>query len=153
MESGTLRRCSDGSIATTTKASTARRVRARAHHSRPAGTAGSGIQDELHLISGPLGTMVGYESVIDALCSHDPAGDSPRPKIIASTATVRRAERQIQALFGRHTVAIFPPPGPTAATRSLPRRCRPRNKNPRTYVGIAAQGRNIKVVLLRTYPA
>ncbi len=110
------------------------------------------IQDELHLISGPLGTMVGlYESVIDALCSHDPAGDSPRPKIIASTATVRRAERQIQALFGRHTVAIFPPPGPDRRDSFFAKTVSPQEQNPRTYVGIAAQGRNIKVVLLRTY--
>ena len=67
------------------------------------------IQDELHLISGPLGTMVGlYESAIDALCAR---GDV-RPKVIASTATVRRAERQIHALFARPEVEVFPPPGP-----------------------------------------
>ena len=62
------------------------------------------IQDELHLISGPLGTMVGlYEATIEALCTR-PSTDSDRvvrPKIVASTATVRQAGEQIQALFGR----------------------------------------------------
>jgi hypothetical protein len=70
------------------------------------------IQDELHLISGPLGSMVGlYEPVIDELCT-DRRGASPvLPKIIASTATVRRYEDQIKGLFGRETVALFPPHG------------------------------------------
>ena len=39
-------------------------------------------------------------------------GKTIRPKIVASTATVRRAEKQIKALFNRDTVDIFPPPGP-----------------------------------------
>lgn len=70
------------------------------------------IQDELHLISGPLGSMVGiYEPVIDELCT-DRRGASPvLPKIIASTATVRRYKDQIKGLFGREAVALFPPHG------------------------------------------
>ena len=70
------------------------------------------IQDELHLISGPLGSMVGlYEPVIDEL-STDRRGVSPIvPKIIASTATIRRYQEQIQCLFGRSQVALFPPHG------------------------------------------
>ena len=69
------------------------------------------IQDELHLISGPLGTMAGlYETAIDALMTRTDEGVAIRPKIVASTATVRRAEAQIRALFGRRNGAeVFPP--------------------------------------------
>ena len=71
------------------------------------------IQDELHLISGPLGTMAGlYEAAIEALCVREIDGRAVRPKIVASTATVRRAQDQIQALFARPLTQVFPPPGP-----------------------------------------
>ena len=112
------------------------------------------IQDELHLISGPLGTMVGlYETAIDALCSQEINGKKIRPKIVASTATVRRASKQIQALFGRSEVDIFPPPGPDRRDSFFAKTVPTTVKNARTYVGIAAQGRSLKVVLLRTYLA
>ncbi len=134
------------------------------------------IQDELHLISGPLGTMVGlYETAIDELCSRKiatPAGNNPlaplaplenggenggdriiRPKIVASTATVRRADRQIQALFNRTEIQVFPPPGPNLDDSFFAQTI-PTKKSPgRLYVGVAAQGRSLKVVLLRTYLA
>lgn len=71
------------------------------------------IQDELHLISGPLGTMAGlYETAIDALCERQLDGRRVRPKVVASTATVRRASDQTCALFARSGVEVFPPPGP-----------------------------------------
>ena len=112
------------------------------------------IQDELHLISGPLGTMVGlYETAIDALCSTEAGGKGTRPKIIASTATVRRAERQIRGLFGRSQVEVFPPPGPDRRDSFFAQTVGADVRNARTYLGVAAQGRNLKVVLLRTYLA
>jgi hypothetical protein len=57
--------------------------------------------------------MVGlYETVIDALSTRSAGAHEIRPKVVASTATVRRAEKQIMALFTRQEVEIFPPPGP-----------------------------------------
>ena len=110
------------------------------------------IQDELHLISGPLGTMTGlYETAIDALC----ARDGVHPKIIASTATVRRAESQIRALFDRGQVDVFPPPGPDRRDSFFAETKAPDDddltSSARLYTGIAAQGRSAKVCMLRVF--
>jgi hypothetical protein len=112
------------------------------------------IQDELHLISGPLGTMAGlYETVIDGLCSRNVDGHLLRPKVIASTATVRRAESQIRALFTRAGVEVFPPPGPDRRDSFFARTVSLEEAPGRRYVGLAAPGRSLKVVLLRSYLA
>ena len=112
------------------------------------------IQDELHLISGPLGTIAGlYEAAIDALCTRAIDGHTVRPKVVASTATVRRAETQIRALFARSGVAVFPPPGPDRRDSFFARTVPSAEKAGRAYLGISAQGRSLKVILLRAYLA
>lgn len=107
------------------------------------------IQDELHLISGPLGTMAGlYETAIEALCLR---GRRVRPKIVASTATIRRATDQIQALFARPQTEVFPPHGPDRRDSFFARIERPTEVLPaRLYIGITAQGRSSKALLRRT---
>lgn len=109
------------------------------------------IQDELHLIAGPLGTVAGlYEAAIDQLASRGSGENRVRPKIVASTATVRRAADQIAALFDRDTTSIFPPPG-IDRVDSFFARTVPSSTNPaRLYLGIAAQGRGPKLVFLRS---
>jgi|SRR5579872_80 len=109
------------------------------------------IQDELHLIAGPLGTVAGlYEAAIDQLASRRSGENRVRPKIVASTATVRRAADQIEALFDRPQTSIFPPPG-IDRVDSFFARTVPSSKNPaRLYLGIAAQGRGPKLVFLRS---
>jgi hypothetical protein len=108
------------------------------------------IQDELHLISGPLGTMAGlYEAAIEALAARTLDGRAVRPKIVASTATVRRAQDQIQALFGRAQTQIFPPPGPDRRDAFFARAVPAAETPARLYLGIASQGRNPKVVMRR----
>jgi hypothetical protein len=70
------------------------------------------IQDELHLIAGPLGSMVGlYELLIEELCTDRRGENTIRPKIVCSTATIRRYQDQIEALYNRKKVTLFPPPG------------------------------------------
>ena len=110
------------------------------------------IQDELHLISGPLGTMVGlYETALDELSCIEVNGKVIRPKIVASTATVRRAESQIRALFNRPHVDVFPPPGPDVRTSFFAQTESTEDSNARQYLGIAAQGRSARVIMLRVY--
>lgn len=107
------------------------------------------IQDELHLVSGPLGTLAGlYETAVDALCTDS----SVRPKVIASTATIRRASEQGRQLFDRET-AQFPPPGIDARNSyfavEAPRKC----KGTRMYIGLFAPGISHTTLLVRAYAA
>ena len=108
------------------------------------------IQDELHLISGPLGTMAGlYETAIDHLCSRQVEGHTIRPKVIASTATVRLARKQIRALFARTHTEVFPAPGVDRRDSFFARQIVDDPRTARAYVGLAAQGRGPKVIFLR----
>lgn len=90
------------------------------------------IQDELHLISGPLGTVAGvYEAAFDVLMD--------RPKIIAATATIRRADDQVKRLYGRG-LSIFPPPGLNASNSFFSREVPLTEKPGRLYLGCMGQG-------------
>jgi hypothetical protein len=99
------------------------------------------IQDELHLISGPLGSMAGlYEVAIDELCRVD----ATRAKIIGSTATIRRAEDQIRALFDRDTYQ-FPSPGLDAGNSGFA--VTDLDSPGRLYVGLTTAGRSATYML------
>ncbi len=106
------------------------------------------VQDELHLISGPLGTMVGlYETAVDAACT-----GQARPKVIASTATIRRAQQQVKAVFDREA-RQFPPPGLDATDSFFALEAGPERKGTRQYVGLLAPGVSQATLLVRTYAA
>jgi hypothetical protein len=101
------------------------------------------IQDELHLISGPLGTIAGlYETAFDWLIS----GDGHRPKVIGSTATIRRASQQVLALFDRDSCQ-FPPPGIDHDDSGFAVREDSPDKPGRLYVGVTTAGRSAKFAL------
>lgn len=112
------------------------------------------IQDELHLISGPLGTLVGlYETAIDKLCTWQVNGNAVRPKVIASTATIRNADKQVRSLFMR-TVNIFPPPGLEIRDNFFSLQRPPTEKDfGRRYIGVCAIGRRLKAALIHVYAA
>lgn len=99
------------------------------------------LQDELHLISGPLGTIAGlYEAAIDRMFS---AG-GVRPKIIGSTATIRRASEQVAALFDRET-AQFPSPCIDADDSAFA--VLDPNAPGRRYAAVTTAGRSAKFTL------
>lgn len=103
------------------------------------------VQDELHLISGPLGTLTGlYETAVDALAG--------RPKIIASTATIRRANAQGQQLFNRR-VHQFPPGGLDARDSWFAVETSKDCKAARRYVGLFTAATSQSTLLIRVYAA
>jgi hypothetical protein len=112
------------------------------------------IQDELHLISGPLGTLVGlYETAVDELCTWTLNGIKIKPKVIASTATIRRARDQVTNLFMRD-VNIFPPAGLNSEDNFFSKRVPSGKQTPgRLYVGVCAPGTRMKSILIRVYAA
>ncbi len=111
------------------------------------------VQDELHLITGPLGTIYGgYETMIESLCSYALNGKVIKPKYIVSTATIKNASEQINALYGRKHFQ-FPPSGLEVSDSYFIREV-PLEKSPfRKYIGICANGSSMKTTLLRTYAA
>ena len=96
------------------------------------------IQDELHLLAGPLGTVAGiYETAIQALM----AMRGVPAKIVASTATIRRAPDQSLGIFGQ-TVKVFPPSGLEADDSFFAKADRERPG--RRYVGLMAPSHTMK---------
>lgn len=106
------------------------------------------VQDELHLISGPLGTMVGlYEAAVDAACSGE-----ARPKVVASTATIRRAEEQVRAVFDRDS-RQFPPPGLDSTNSYFSVEATAEAKGTRRYLGVMAPSVSHTTLMVRCYAA
>jgi Helicase conserved C-terminal domain len=111
------------------------------------------IQDEFHLISGPLGTMVGlYETAVDDLCTWNLDGAKVQPKIVASTATVRKAGDQIHNVFMRR-VAIFPPHGLDISDNFFSVQRSIETRPGRRYLGVCSPGASRPAILIRVYTA
>lgn len=114
------------------------------------------IQDELHLISGPLGSTVGlFETAVDLasgtqLRSSNGTPPHGRAKIIASTATIRRAKTQIASVFDREA-KLFPPPGLTPDDSFFAEKAPADELGTRQYVGVMAAGTSHATLMVRTY--
>ena len=102
------------------------------------------IQDELHLISGPLGSMVAlYEPLIEKLCTYELDGKVVKPKIVCATATTNGYREQILSIYGRSNVTLFPAPGLSAEDSFFSKYQRDGNGDlspGRKYVGVCAPG-------------
>jgi len=102
------------------------------------------IQDELHLLSGPLGTTAAvYEAALHELMRVD----GQRPKVVASTATIRSAREQVHSLFNRD-VQVFPPPGPDESDSFFARV--DEDAPGRLYVGVLSPHHRPSTSLIRT---
>ena len=107
------------------------------------------IQDELHLISGPLGTMTGiYEAAISKLCEKN----GVYAKVIASTATIRNAKNQIKALYGRD-YSQFPPQGISSKDSYFAIESTPEDRPAREYFGVMGIGTTATTTLIRVNAA
>jgi hypothetical protein len=108
------------------------------------------IQDELHLITGALGTAVGvFENAVDVLSSYERDGTTVRPLVVASTATVRNALNQVTALYGRG-VAVFPPQVLDVRDTFFSTEKKVSDEDPgRKYLGICAHGIRLTLAEIR----
>lgn len=129
------------------------------------------IQDELHLITGPLGTIYGgYETVVEEMCCIERNGRKIHPKYVVSTATIKNAGEQIKFLYGRENFTQFPPSGfdtrdsffikevplpkenvAASSDDKLQEMVDDGQKPFRQYVGICASGQSVKTTLIRLY--
>ncbi len=115
------------------------------------------IQDELHLIQGPLGTMVGlYETAVGALTTKYIELGPIIPKYIASSATVRHSESQVQAVFNR-TVSLFPPQAMNISDSFFSQEIRAHpvhsTRPGRIYMGVCAPGKGGHTPAVRLWAA
>lgn len=107
------------------------------------------IQDELHLISGPLGTITGvYEAAVTKFCERNGIG----AKIIASTATIRSASNQIKNLYGKD-FSQFPASGFSAKDSFFAVESSPEERPARLYIGVMGIGATSTVTMIRVYGA
>ncbi|MBR6385054.1 MAG: hypothetical protein IKS03_02910, partial [Ruminococcus sp.] len=105
------------------------------------------IQDELHLISGPLGSITGiYETAIEEICRHY----GKTPKIIASTATVKNAGSQIKILYNREMIQ-FPPNGLQYTDSFFAVKADEDKRPARTYVGVCSIGSGTSEMLIKIF--
>ena len=105
------------------------------------------IQDELHLISGPLGTVAGlYEIAVDEFCKTN----GVKAKIVSSTATIRNAKSQIMSLYGRD-YRQFPPQGLDIRDSYFAVESAPDERPARKYVGLLSPGTSGNTILIRVY--
>ena len=110
------------------------------------------VQDELHLITGPLGTIYGaYETIIQDLCSYEKDSRKILPKYVVSTATIKNAHEQIRCLYGRKQSMQFPSNGFEIGDSFFIKEISTKEKPFRKYVGISACGQSMKTTTLRTY--
>ena len=110
------------------------------------------IQDELHLITGPLGTVYGaYETVIEDLCSYNLGGKTIKPKYVVSTATIKNAAEQTKCLYARKMTSQFPPNGFEIGDSFFIKEIPVKEDPFRKYVGVCAPGQSVKTTLLRIY--
>ena len=105
------------------------------------------IQDELHLISGPLGSLAGiYEIGVEYLCNRN----GRYPKVIASTATVKNAYEQIKNLYNK-SMRQFPPSGIDFTDSFFAVRASENDRAARTYVGLCETGGTLADLMIRVY--
>lgn len=110
------------------------------------------IQDELHLITGPLGTVYGaYETVIEDLCTYTIGSKKIKPKYVVSTATIKNAAEQTKCLYCRKNTSQFPPNGFDIGDSFFIREIPVTDDPFRKYVGVCAPGQSVKTALLRIY--
>lgn len=110
------------------------------------------IQDELHLITGPLGTIYGsYETAIEELSSIKLKDQKIKPKYVAATATIKHADEQVKRIFGRPESRQFPPAGLEIEDSFFSKEINVMENPFRLYSGICVSGHSMKTVLLRVY--